>query len=273
VRIFTATIALCICLMTCAAQAETGVPVSVLGGLTRIYALTPGSTAEGKLILQNDSDAPSDVRLYQTDYLFYADGRALYGPPASIPRSNAAWIKVTPQQITIPANASTIVYFSIAIPQDQALSGSYWSVLMVEPLEKGALAPPEPVPGGGVQVGIRAVHRYAVQLVTNINGGSASVTMDNPQLVVDDANAQLLTIDIANTGELWLNPRVWTELFDLSGKSLGRFEGTKVRIFPGCSARYKVALPGIPPGVYSALVVADNSDEHVFGSQVPLTIP
>lgn len=271
-RVLLLAAALCLSLLI-SAQAETGVPVSVLGGLTRIYALTPGSTAEGKLILQNDSDAPTDVRLYQTDYLFYADGRALYGPPASTSRSNADWIKVTPQQITIPANDSAIIYFSIAIPQQPDLLGSYWSVLMVEPLEKGTLAPPEPVPGGGVQVGIRAIHRYAVQLVTNISGGSAAVTIDNPQLVADDAGSRLFTIDIANTGELWLSPRIWTELFDAAGKSLGRFEGTKARIYPGCSARYKITLPGVPSGSYSALVVADNGDDHVFGTQVPLTIP
>ncbi|HYE77628.1 MAG TPA: hypothetical protein VEI97_06555 [bacterium] len=252
------------------AQATPEGQVHVVGGLTRAYTLAPGSTTEGKLLLQNGGDASADVRVYQHDYAFFADGKTLYDPPGTRPRSNAPWIHITPTQVTVPAHGSATVFFSIRVPAEVPDPGTWWSVLMVEPLSAGVL---EPGAGSapGVQVGIRMRQRYAVQFVTTVGEGTAAVEFSNA--TVRSTGTAALQIDIANTGDLWLRPVAWAEVFGTKGESLGRFEGNKMRLYPGTSGRFTIPLPGIAPGSYTALVVADDPDGQVFGTQVALAIP
>jgi hypothetical protein len=159
----------------------------------------------------------------------------------------------------------------VQAPGDKTLTGTYWSILMVEPLPEGGLAPPaakdtEP------QVGVRTVLRYGVQFVTNIgDSGKRSIKFVDKQFVAD-GKQRILQLDIENNGERWLRPSVWVELYDLSGASIGRFEGSRLRLFPGCSARFKVDLSQVPLGEYKALTVADNGDDYVFGTQYNLEI-
>jgi len=53
---------------------------------------------------------------------------------------------------------------------------------------------------------------------------------------------------------------------------MGKIEGGKFRIYPGCSVRHKIDLKDVPKGRYKALIVADNGDENIFGSRWNLEI-
>ena len=118
-------------------------PVSVIGGLTREATLQPGGRTEGRIILRNNSNEPQEVKVYQTDYLFWADGRNEYGEPGSTPRSNARWIVHSPQQLTLPPKGTESVDYALQVPAQEGLSGTYWSVLMVEPIAAETLEPPK----------------------------------------------------------------------------------------------------------------------------------
>lgn len=246
-------------------------PVSVLGGLTREIVLQPGARSEGRIVLRNNTDQPQEVKVYQTDYLFWADGRNEYGEPGSTPRSNARWIVYTPHQLTVPPKATESVYYTIQVPQQADLRGTYWSMLMVEPISAETLEPPRQEEGK-VTIGIRTVLRYGIQMVTHIGDtGERNLRFADRQLVVEGGK-RTLRLDLENTGERWLRPTVWAELFDERGMSLGRFEGGRFRIYPGCSVRYQIDLSEVPAGKYRALIVADNGDEYVFGAQYELDL-
>jgi len=253
------------------AQSAFAAGVSVVGGLTREVSLQPGSKTEGRIILRNGTDKPQQVKVYQTDYLFWADGRNEYGEPGTTPRSNARWITHTPQQLTIPPKSTESVYYTIQVPAQEDLKGTYWSMLMVEPLAGESLEPPK-AEEGKVAIGVRSVMRYAIQMVTHIGDtGTRDLKFQDRQLVVDGGK-RLLRLDLENTGERWLKPLVWMELYDEQGASMGRFEGGRFRIYQGCSARYLIDLSEVPAGRYKALIVADNGDEHVFGAQYELEL-
>lgn len=246
--------------------------VSVIGGLTREVTLDPGGRTEGRIILRNAGDEPQEVKVYQTDYRFWADGRNEYGEPGGVPRSNARWITHSPQQLTIPPRATESVYYTIQAPAQEGLCGTYWSMLMVEPIAAETLEPPQPEEDR-VTIGIRTVMRYAIQMVTHIGDtGVRELKFADKQLIVE-GEKRALRLDLENTGERWLVPRVWVELYDEQGTSLGRFEGGQFRIYPGCSVRYQIDLSEVPPGKYRALIVADNGDEYVFGAQYDLELP
>lgn len=243
--------------------------ICVLGGLTRTATVEPGGKHEGRIIVQNVGEQAQEIRVYQSDYAFTADGKTDYADAGTLPRSNAKWITYTPKQFTLGGGQSISVYYTIQVPKEQPLIGTYWSVLMVEPVATGSLEMPKAKPGD-IRIGIRRVMRFAIQMVTNIGDtGQYSLKFQDRQLLADKDH-RLLQIDIYNNGERWVTPTVWVELYDDAGVSLGRFEGGRMRLYPECSGRFKIDLTQVPPGTFTALLVADNGDDHVFGTRFTL---
>jgi len=239
--------------------------VSVLGGLTYEMTLKPGGEYEGTIQLLNSGDEPAQVRIFQTDYSFFSDGRTYYGEPGTTPRSNAGWLNVSPSRVTIPPKETVSIYYVAKAPDDPALTGTYWSVIMIEPLAETG-SPNIKSQDGKVTLGLQTVIRYAVQIITNIGetGNSAMRLADNRLLHRDGKT--ILQADIENVGDRWMSPAVYAEFYDKDGRSVGRYESGKQRVFPSCSVRHLFDLTAVPVGSYTALFVFDNGDDRVFGA-------
>jgi hypothetical protein len=140
--------------------------VVVTGSLTHEYEVAPGRSYEGSIDVHNPEDKPQEIKAYQTDYFFYADGKVLYDDPGGLPRSNARWMTLSPRQVTIPPNDTVTVHFTIQVPNDTTMKGTYWSVIMVEPVDEGST---ESSKAGAkdIGVGVSQVLRYAIQIVTS----------------------------------------------------------------------------------------------------------
>ncbi|MGB8658037.1 MAG: hypothetical protein WCE90_09685 [Candidatus Zixiibacteriota bacterium] len=259
--------------------------VSVIGELTREKTLLPGETFEGTIDLKNTGEKTCEVSVYQTDYLFYADGSNRYGEPGSDVRSNASWLSISPHRLTIPPNEMGSVHYRVRVPESKqlasvddigtqetgSLNGTYWSMIMIEPVPE---TDPENVEGetGKVKMGIQTNIRYGIQMVTNIGeSGARQIKFLNKKLTSQDGR-KILEIDVENSGERWLSPTLWVEVYDHDGIKVGRFESERKRIYPRCSVRHRVDLTGMPEGRYKALVVVDNGDDYVFGAKYDLGI-
>jgi len=263
--------AIILCAALLPAASSFAVDIAVIGGLTRQAEVQPGGKVEGKIVLSNSGAKPQQAKVYQTDYMHFADGTAKYDAPGGVARSNAAWITFTPQQLEVPAGGSASVFYTIQVPEVQDLRGTYWSMLMVEPLTEES---PELVPAGTDKpsVGIRTVMRYGIQMLTEVGKtGSCELKFPAKRLVAQD-NDRALQVDVENVGERQVDPLVWAELYGADGISIGRFDGQRARIYPGCSARFEMNLSRVPAGPYTVLIVADNGDDHVFGTQAKLEI-
>lgn len=243
--------------------------VFVVGSLVRNKTVRPGETFEGMVLLKNTGNEPAEVKVSQTDYNFYADGRSLYAEPGTTPRSNARWISVAPSQVTVPAHETASVSYRVTVPTQDSLSGTYWSMLMIEPV-----APPV-VPAVNRDAGIRVqtIVRFGVQIATEVGDrGSGTLQVTNKRLSLDGPKRWFL-LDAENTGNRVMIPAIWVELFNKEGVSVGKFEGERSRIYPACSVRYHVDVSEVPPGRYTALVILDNGDDHVMGAQYEMAIP
>ncbi|MFN7143884.1 MAG: hypothetical protein ACK4YP_08925 [Myxococcota bacterium] len=237
---------------------------SVVGSLVRENAVDVGGHVEGTILVRNDSDERQQIVVYQRDYRFAADGANDYVDPGTHERSNSAWIKLTPSQLTLEPDETERIHYRLDVPLDPDLAGTYWSLIMVEPAVVAPLEPPPP----GRSVSIRTVVRYAVQVVTHVGeGGEGHLSFDRGELV-DEAEETRLSVDIRNVGARLVAPRVWVELYDGDGRSAGRFDARgRPGLLPGCSARYSVDLAKVPPGAYTALAVADGGVGGVFGTE------
>jgi hypothetical protein len=242
--------------------------VSVVNGLTHEKAAKSGETYENVVILKNVAAEPAEVRLYQTDYSFTADGRKFYDAPGTAPRSNAGWVALGQKRITLPPLGQTEVKYTVRVPGQASLTGTYWSMIMVEELPKAA--PSTPGDKKQIRFGIRQVMRSGIQVVTHLGETGARKIQFLKTDLLRSGNTKSLSIDVLNTGERWLRPFLTADLVDEKGVSLGRFDGGRCRLFPGTSARYTVDFGSIPDGKFKALIVLDNKDESVFGAQYTL---
>ena len=245
--------------------------VLINGPLTQEKEALPGSSYEDVIEITNPSDEPQEVKIYQTDYLFYADGRILYGDPGKTPRSNANWITFSPKRLTIAPKENVKVYYSVRVPENQSLKGTYWSMFMVEGIPP---ASPESsqTKKDKIALGITQIFRYGIQVVTHIGQtGTKNIKFLGSRLFKKD-KFQYFELDVENTGERWLRTTMWLELYDLNGNFFGKFEGERLRLFPGTSVRYTIDLSSVPNGTYKGLAIIDCGNNTVFGANFNLVI-
>lgn len=255
------------CLTTSAVQAS----VSVIGGLSHEKKAAPGEIYKGSIIIKNDDIKPHEIKIYQTDYLYYCDGTNDYDPVGKLERSNADWLSFSPQRMIIPPKGTATINYTINTPNDPNLIGTYWSMLMVEEV-------PETSPESSLaeevkpQVGITQILRYGIQMTTHIGDSGKRELKFIETKLLRETEKRVLQVDIENIGQRWLRPSLWAELYDDTGRYIGRFENGRKRIYPGASVRFKVDLSDVPRGPYQALVVADCGGDYIFGVNLNLTL-
>ncbi len=245
--------------------------IGVLNGLTHEKVAVPGHVYEGTILVQNMSQETQMIKVYARDYHFYADGRKFYDEPGGLARSNASWITFLPDQTEIPPGETETIRYTVQVPNDSQLRGTYWSMLLVEPVPK---IDPEDLTKNAenVNFAVRQVFRIAVQIITHIgDAGLREVKFINTQ-VLQSKDQRILQVDVENTGEQWLRPVLWVEMYDEQGAFQGKYGGQRWRIYPGTSVRYQVDLTPVPAGVFKVLVVLDNLDDYVFGAEHSLTL-
>jgi P pilus assembly chaperone PapD len=244
--------------------AEAGISV---GTLTLESEAQRGQAYRGTFTVANTDSVPRTAVVYQTDYTFHSDGSNRFDEPGQAARSNASWITFSPHRIEVPPGQSATVSYEVRVPEDAALVGTYWSMLMVEEVADPGL----PTRLQRNQTEVRQTVRYGVQCITHIAGtGRAQLAFTGTRLVSEEGESRELQVDVENTGERWLSPAAWMELYDGNGRQVGRFESEKKRIFPGTSVRFRISLGDTPSGKYKALVVLDNGDQNVFGAKYDL---
>ena len=237
------------------------------------HQAAPGDKYTGVINLRNVSAEPHDAKIYQTDYLFYSDGRNLFGVPGSAPRSNARWVTFTPDLITVPPGQTVAVQYAVSVPKDGApLVGTYWSMLMIEtitPRSPESLQRPDTAP----QMGLKTTMRYGTQIVTDVAGtGRMELAFDKVRAVASHGDVgAVLSLDVTNTGDRGARPRMTLELYDGAGKLVSKVKQQRGLLFPGTSLRQDFQVGALRPGKYKAVVVADAGGDDLFGGQYDVT--
>jgi hypothetical protein len=256
------------------AAAEARAQISVVGNQVMETQARPGERYSGVIVLRNDTAEPQEAKVYQTDYESHANGTTIYGQPGSGRRSNARWISFSPSHVKIPGGQRAEVRYTAAVPPSGAaeLTGSYWSMIMVEGIPRGSAESARSVPGAKkVQVAVVSRIRYAVQLVTHIGGGGpGKVQFAEAKVLADKSGRKTLQFDLVNTGERAYHPAISVEVYSESGKQVRALKQVREITYPGSSLRQSFDLAVLPSGTYKALVVVDAGGSDVFGAQLKL---
>jgi len=239
--------------------------VEVIGSLRQVYNVNRGEVIKGQIRIQNNDANDQEVRIYQTDLLYNLQEQTFYDEPGAHKRSNGSWIQFSPKTVVLKSKESRTIEYEITVPQVDTLSGTYWSVIMVE-----GVNPIDPNKSGDLN--ITTVTRYAVQIVNEMNKkGNGSLKFLEPTLVKGDNKMLYLAVDIANDGDHYISPDVSMELYDENGNSVKTIMAPKRGLYPTTSARFKLDLEGLPSKkTYTAMIVAAGADNDLFGLEYTL---
>jgi hypothetical protein len=239
--------------------------IAVIGSTVEEHDAAPGQRYEGTIVVRNLTNAPQPVRIYQTDYRFFADGTSRFDSAGSQPRSNAAWVHPSASSVTIPPGTDVNVTYVVNVPATDSLRGTYWSAVMIEG------APTAPPAASAHEIGLGAVVRYAVQLATQLpTAGSRRVRLAKHAFTPDSTGARTLEMTVENAGERAYRPALWVELYDASGVQRARLQQQRGLLYPGSSLRQRFTFPSLPAGSYKAVVFADTGDDTVSAAQYSL---
>ncbi len=248
--------------LTCSCFSAEGAIV-VLNGLTHIHNATSGTELQGKVRLKNDGKGPARILIYRQDLVAECGKSPDYVNNSGSAYSLSRWLSTNVDEKTLAAGEEYEVIYTVKIPLDEAVNGSYWQVLMVE----GA----DPVKEESVHgVSVNSKVRYAIQVVVNVGGfESPAVAFENIDFKKGDKPS--LSVILRNSGKYTAVVRVVLELYDEQGAKVKKLEGTGRRVYPSFCNSFVIDLEGIPPGKYAGVIIADNGTD-LFGSNLSLEL-
>lgn len=236
---------------------------NVSSPLVEVFTVAPGANPSGEIVFTNSTNQTIALKLSQGDYQFVAGGATQFSDMATQPRSNAAWITLSRTEVSIPANGRITVGYSLQVPQDAKLSGSFWSAIFAEPLQSAT----EVNPNDTVGVGLTQKLRYAIQIIANIgDSGQPRLRFLNPK-IVKEGDAHFLLVDVQNQGDRYVRPGAKLDVLTEDGKNAGTPEAIRTLLLPDSVVSLRIAMGQLKQGKYQAALILDDGGRFVFGAR------
>jgi len=239
--------------------------INVNNGLSHKIIVQPGQEATEIISIVNSGEEPVKVTLYKKDYFYYFENSkqlTSYSSPSSLAQSNASWISIQTPEVLISPGEESDIPFTVSVPNQSGLKGTYWSMIMVEP----SVAESEVSKG---KITIKNTIRYGIQVSTTVGvPETGDKKMDIlSRTLSKDGDASYLQLVLKNTGIFGLNPSITMRAYDNETGSLtGEFEGNSGFLYPGTSKLYTIPFEGLKPGKYKIIVLIQDGDD-VWGAQ------
>ena len=128
--------------------------------------MKPGGTSPGTIEYHNPTQRAQTVKAYQTDYFLLRQRRSALWRAGRVLSLRGAVDHLSPHQVTIPQRERRDPLLD-PTPSDDTMNGTFWSIVMVEPIAEGSPESPGADPDK-VGLGVRQVLRYGIQIVTHI---------------------------------------------------------------------------------------------------------
>lgn len=241
--------------------------IVVPGSLTHENLVTKGEIVKGIIPVQNDSEEIVTVQVTLTDYSFNSKGESFFPEKGTLKRSNASWISSEKMQFDVAPKSTYSFSYTLQVPEEASLEGSYWSVFLVEPIQNKASAPDVEK-----SLGVQTIIRYGVQVITNIGSKGSYELKILDKKIIKEEGKRIFSLSVENPGTLMQTPTLFLELADEKGKKIDRLEAYKQRILPDCSVTYQIDLSKIPIGSYKAMALLDHGGNALFGAKYDLQL-
>ncbi|KFE97152.1 hypothetical protein [Chryseobacterium luteum] len=241
--------------------------IVVLNGLTHAYKVENGKVYKGKIGIENTDSKPQSVKLFLQDFTYKADGSISYTAIRTNSKTNGDWIKLNTNLVTLKGKEKTEVFYEITVPDQPVSPGSYWSVIIVEPVED--IKPSDDKAG----VNITSVIRYAVQVITDYGEkAKPDLKFESVKIEKEDGK-QTAKIAVINNGNLYCKPTVTVEIYNRkTGERIGSYTSIAMGLLPQASKSFYIDISKVPVDQYKAVLIATDEEENAFALNVELEV-
>ncbi|PCI32103.1 MAG: hypothetical protein COB60_10090 [Flavobacteriaceae bacterium] len=239
--------------------------VVVLNGLTHVHKSNVGTEITGVIKLKNTKDTEQRVIIYFNDLFQPCNGETLLTGDTTHNRSLVKWLSTNVTDKVLKGNEEYELLYTISVPNDVNLSGSFWGVLMVE-VEK-------PIREEETEYGVKLESkvRYGIQLIADL-GEKEPAILDFFDIKFQDTEfGKNVLVVLENQGGFYAQPTIILEVFSLDGTTVKKVEVKFKKIYPSFCKEFLLDISGIEKGEYKAVVVADYG-EDMFAIDLDLTI-
>jgi len=238
--------------------------VAVLNGLTHKHTASYGQIVEGEIILLNTSKNSQRVLFSLSDAFLSCDNETYFSNENTHPRSSKEWFKSEVAEKELAPNEKYVFKYSIEIPMDTSLNGSYWNLVMIEvekPIKQQILQK---------KVGINSKIRYAVQLLTDINQDT-DMAIDFTDISLNESNAKTLQIKLKNNSEFIETTNIFLEVYNDKGEKIEVINSQLTNVFPGFCKTVLLNLSSLKSGDYKCIVLAKSNQQYI-GANLNLNV-
>lgn len=237
-----------------------------VSNLSTIETLSPGEKKRIAITLHNDKNHEEQVDLKLVDYGCNSDGEHFYDEPAGIkPCSNANWVLLGQERVILAPNEEREIYYVIEVPDDKKLSGSYWSVLLIEPADSPLVDSEE---NEGLKLRIKI--RFAHHIICNVGEGQPKIKILKKE-IKEIQGDPYLCLHVINKGNLFFKPEITLSLYDSKGKIENTLKSQPERLYPNNSQCFYINLKDIPEQrrkeSFKGFILFDGNGPHLFGDR------
>ena len=249
--------------------------VALLATANAVFAQTPKPLALGvtpvhlELSAQPGSVITQAVRVYSEsvgdninvtlgDFNITPNGEGQYFKAGVIAQSAAKWFTVTPVVFALPPKGSVETSFTIRVPNDPTLHGSYWGMVFFNT---------SPRPSNGGQVNLAVTGRIGVAVYINVGSGIQKAQAGNLKF---DVATRTLNYTFQNQGDTLLRPAVRLALVGADGKRFASLDLDDFPILPGGVHLGSFQLPAavqLPSGSFLAVLTFEYGDHKLIAAQ------
>ncbi|MDT0643955.1 hypothetical protein RM553_14045 [Zunongwangia sp. F363] len=240
--------------------------VVILNGLTHTYSGRPGDYIQGELVLMNTTDREQRITFRLNDVLFSCGTTRVFSENTSHDQSSKTWFEGSLMDKVLLPREKYIYKYSIHIPKNSTLKGSFWSALMIEvekPVKEERLT---------ANIDLNTKIRYAVGLITNVNQFSEiSLDFENIEMVRDTLKNNMLEINLFNASRFVEGVRLSLEVYDAKGEKVLEKNSERPMVFPNMCKEFVLDINDLEKGDYECILIADSRKEFV-GTNLSLSI-
>ncbi|PXY01656.1 hypothetical protein DF185_09315 [Marinifilum breve] len=240
--------------------------ISVVNGLSHTHKVNGGETLRGTIELINQGTKTENLKIYLNDYRYNEMGESFFEVGGN-KRTNLSWIELGTEEISLEAGKSFVLPYEVRVPKNLEFNGSYWSVVMIEPVD--LLEDPMDLE---MAVGVKSKIRYAVQIICN-KGDDAQAKIDFKNAELHKGERRLLFVDLLNTGELYHKIQVLVEFYNPeTGEQTAIVGSVMQSLHPDNCKRFAVDVSSVPKGDYQAVLLAKCEDGNIFGMHADIGV-
>jgi len=240
--------------------------VVILNGLTHTYSGRPGDFIQGEIVLMNTTNREQRITFRLNDVLFSCGNTREFSEKISHTQSSKPWFEGRLMDKVLIPGEKYIYKYSIHIPNNSALRGSFWSALMIEvekPVKEEKL---------NANINLNTKIRYAVGLITNVNPFTeVSLDFNNIELIKDKLESNMLEINLINASKFVEGVRLSLEVYNAQGEKVLEKNSDRPMVFPNMCKEFLLDINELKKGDYECILTADSRKEFI-GTNISLSI-